>query len=135
MPKVQLALLWHMHQPLYQDPGSGELILPWVRLHATRAYYDMAWMLERHPRVRCTVNFTPILMEQLEAYARGEARDRFLDVSSKRPQALLRSFFMVDWETVVRPLPRYWVLLQKRVRDVRNADLAQVAGQFSDAEI
>ena len=143
MPTVRLAFLWHMHQPLYQDPGSGEFILPWVRLHATRAYYDMAWMLERHPRVRCTVNFTPVLMEQLEAYARGEARDRFLEVSTKRPQdlapeerqAILRSFFMIDWETAVKPLPRYWELLQKRGRDLRHADLGRLAGEFSDAEL
>src|SRR5512143_3703066 len=70
--KVRLAFLWHMHQPLYREPETGEFLLPWVRLHATRAYYDMAWMLERHPAIRCTVNFTPVLMEQLEAYARGE---------------------------------------------------------------
>ncbi|HET9595382.1 MAG TPA: glycoside hydrolase family 57 protein [Anaeromyxobacteraceae bacterium] len=143
MPETRLAFLWHMHQPLYREPESGEFLLPWVRLHATRAYYDMAWMLERHPSVRCTVNFTPVLMDQLDAYARGEARDRFLDVSRKRPQdllpeerqAILRSFFMIDWETVVKPWPRYWELLQKRGRDVRYVDLARVAGDFSDAEI
>lgn len=140
--KVRLAFLWHMHQPLYREPDSGEFLLPWVRLHATRAYYDMAWMLERHPGIRCTVNFTPVLMEQLETYARGEARDRFLDVSKKRAQdllpeerqAILRSFFMVDWETAVKPLPRYWELLQKRGRDVRYLDLPRVAKEFSVAE-
>ena len=42
MPKVRLALLWHMHQPPYREAETGEYLLPWVRLHATRAYYDMA---------------------------------------------------------------------------------------------
>ena len=143
MAKVRLAFLWHMHQPLYREPDTGEFLLPWVRLHATRAYYDMAWMLERHPGISCTVNFTPVLMEQLETYARGEARDRFLEVSRKRAgdllpeerQAVLRSFFMIDWETAVKPLPRYWELLQKRGLDVRYLDLARVANEFSDAEI
>ena len=143
MSTVRLAFLWHMHQPLYRAPDTGEFLLPWVRLHATRAYYDMAWMLERHPAIRCTVNFTPVLMEQLEAYARGEARDRFLDLSTKRAQdllpeerqAVLRSFFMVDWETVVKPIPRYWELLQKRGRDVRYLDLARAASEFTDAEL
>ncbi|HTT70742.1 MAG TPA: glycoside hydrolase family 57 protein [Anaeromyxobacteraceae bacterium] len=143
MPKVRLALLWHMHQPLYREPETGEFLMPWVRLHATRAYYDMAYALERHPRVRCTVNFTPVLLEQLDAYARGEARDRFLEVSTRRPQdlvpserqALLRSFFMNDWETSVRTLPRYFELLEKRGRDLRGLDLAQVASTFSDAEL
>ncbi len=143
MAKVRLAFLWHMHQPLYREPDTGEFLMPWVRLHATRAYYDMAWMLERHPNVRCTVNFTPVLMEQLETYARGEARDRFLEVSRKRArdllpeerQAILRSFFMIDWETAVKPLPRYWELLQKRGLDVRHLDLARVANEFADGDI
>jgi alpha-amylase/alpha-mannosidase (GH57 family) len=143
MPKVRLAFLWHMHQPPYRSPDTGEFLLPWVRLHATRAYYDMAWMLERHPAIRCTVNFTPVLMEQLDAYARGAARDRFLDLSLKRArdllpeerQAVLRSFFMVDWETVVKPMPRYWDLLQRRGRDVRYLDLPRVASEFGDAEL
>ncbi len=143
MPKVRLAFLWHMHQPLYRAPDTGEFLLPWVRLHATRAYYDMAWMLERHPAIRCTVNFTPVLMEQLDAYARGEAGDRFLELSRKRAadllpeerQAMLRSFFMIDWETVVKPIPRYWELLQKRGRDVRYLDLPRVAREFSVAEL
>jgi alpha-amylase/alpha-mannosidase (GH57 family) len=141
--KVHLAFVWHMHQPLYREPDTGEFLLPWVRLHATRSYYDMAWMLERHPGVRCTVNFTPVLMEQLDAYARGEAKDRFLDVSRKpaadltaeERQAVLRSFFMIDWETAIKPLPRYWELLQKRGRDVRYLDLAKVAKEFSDADL
>jgi alpha-amylase/alpha-mannosidase (GH57 family) len=89
------------------------------------------------------VNFTPVLMEQLETYARGEARDRFLELSRRRPQdlvpeerqALLRSFFMVDWETGVKPVPRYWQLLQKRGPDIRYVDLARVAREFGDAEL
>jgi alpha-amylase/alpha-mannosidase (GH57 family) len=143
MPKVRLAFLWHMHQPLYRQPETDEYLMPWVRLHATRAYYDMAWMLERHPGIRCTVNFTPVLLDQLEDYARGVARDRFLDLSirpaahlyDEERQSVLRSFFMVDWETVVRAIPRYWELLQKRGRDLRFVDLPAVAKRFSDAEI
>src|SRR5512143_99061 len=142
MPKVRLAFLWHMHQPPYRDPGTGEFVLPWVRLHGARAYNDMAFLLERHPTIRCTVNFTPVLLEQIDAYASGEARDQFLEVSRKPPaeltpeerQAMLRSFFMVDWETSVRPVPRYLELLQKRGRDVRYLDLSGVARTFSDED-
>jgi alpha-amylase/alpha-mannosidase (GH57 family) len=83
MAEVRLAFLWHMHQPLYRDPESGDFLLPWVRLHATRAYLDMAFLLERHPTIRCTVNFTPVLLEQLEATASGAAKDRFLDLSGR----------------------------------------------------
>jgi len=143
MAKARLALLWHMHQPSYREADGGAFLLPWVRLHAFRAYNDMAAVLERHPGVRCTVNFTPVLLEQIDLYVRGKAADRFLEVSRRHPadlsaeerQAVLRSFFMVDWETAIRPLPRYWELLQKRGRDVRYLDLARVARDFSDEEI
>jgi alpha-amylase/alpha-mannosidase (GH57 family) len=143
MARVRLAFLWHMHQPLYRDPESGEFLLPWVRLHATRAYSDMAFMLERHPGIRCTVNFTPVLLEQLAATALGEAKDRFLDLSARpaqdlspeERQSILRSFFMIDWETCIKPLPRYWELLQKRGRDLRYLDLAKVARTFSAQEL
>ena len=143
MKDVRLALLWHMHQPPYQEAETGEYLMPWVRLHATRAYYDMAWILERHPRVRCTVNFTPVLLEQLEDYVEGRARDRFLDLTDRpvaalgpeERQTIVRSFFMVDWERHVQPVPRYWDLLQKRGRDVRHADVARLAATFTEAEL
>jgi alpha-amylase/alpha-mannosidase (GH57 family) len=143
MAPVRLALLWHMHQPLYREPETGEYLMPWVRLHATRAYYDMAWMLERHPGVRCTVNFTPVLLEQLDDYVQGVARDRFLDLtarpsrdlSEEERQAVLRQFFMVDWETNIRPLPRYWELLHRRGRDLRSVDLPRVAKAFTEQEL
>lgn len=143
MKPVRLALLWHMHQPPYREAETGEYLLPWVRLHATRAYHDMAWILERHPGVRCTVNFTPVLLEQLAEYVAGTAHDRFQDLTARPAadlapedrQAILRSFFMVDWETHVRPSRRYWDLLQKRGRDVRHADVARLAAGFGDAEL
>ncbi|HSN91543.1 MAG TPA: glycoside hydrolase family 57 protein, partial [Anaeromyxobacteraceae bacterium] len=143
MSRVRVAFLWHMHQPLYRDPERGEALMPWVRLHATRAYHDMAWMLERHPGVRCTVNFTPVLLEQLEEQAAGRAGDRFLDLTARpagdlsagERQALLRSFFMVDWEANVLPMPRYAELLAKRGRDLRSVDLARVAAAFGEQDL
>jgi alpha-amylase/alpha-mannosidase (GH57 family) len=143
IPKVRLSFLWHMHQPTYRDPETGAFLMPWVRLHAARAYNDMAFLLERHPDVRCTVNFTPVLLEQIDAAASGEALDRFEEVSRKPPrdlspeerQSILRSFFMVDWETSIKPLPRYWELLQKRGVEIRFLDLARVARTFADEEL
>lgn len=65
---ADLALLWHMHQPDYRHPETGQFVLPWVLLHALKDYTDMAGHLERHPGVRCTVNFVPVLLEQIEDY-------------------------------------------------------------------
>jgi alpha-amylase/alpha-mannosidase (GH57 family) len=143
MASVRLALLWHMHQPLYRDAASGAYVMPWVRLHATRAYYDMAWILERHERVRCTVNFTPVLLEQIDDYVEGRARDRLLDLTARPPGdlteservQLLQGFFMVDWDQCIRPVPRYWYLLEKRGKDLSRVDLPHAASRFSDGEL
>ena len=79
---LDLVLVWHMHQPDYRDRASGEFTLPWVYLHAIKDYTDMAWHLERHPRMRAVVNWVPVLLDQLEDYAdqfeHGRLRDPLL---------------------------------------------------------
>jgi alpha-amylase/alpha-mannosidase (GH57 family) len=45
---------------------TGDYILPWVYLHAIKDYVDMAAHLEANPAARAVVNFTPVLLEQLE---------------------------------------------------------------------
>jgi alpha-amylase/alpha-mannosidase (GH57 family) len=79
---LDLVLVWHMHQPDYRDRASGEFTLPWVYLHAIKDYTDMAWHLERHPRMRAVVNWVPVLLDQLEDYAdqfeHGTLRDPLL---------------------------------------------------------
>jgi len=42
--------------------------LPWVYLHAMKDYSDMAWHLENNPAMRVVVNFSPVLLEQLDDY-------------------------------------------------------------------
>jgi len=68
---VELLFLWHHHQPDYRSPRSGSALLPWVRLHAVKDYLDMALRLERHPGLRATFNFVPVLVDQLEHAAGG----------------------------------------------------------------
>lgn len=64
-----VVLLWHMHQPEYRDPLTGDYLLPWVYLHAIKDYVDMAAHLEANPAARAVVNFTPVLLEQLQDLA------------------------------------------------------------------
>ena len=47
---TRVAILWHMHQPFYQDLVTGEHILPWVRLHALKDYYGHGGAAARVPR-------------------------------------------------------------------------------------
>ena len=67
--KLKLVLCWHMHQPWYRESLDGDYRLPWVYLHALKDYSDMVAHLESHPHMRAVVNFTPVLLEQLDHYA------------------------------------------------------------------
>ena len=80
---LNVAFIWHMHQPYYKDLLSGNYLLPWVRLHATKDYYDMAAILDRFPTINQTFNVVPSLLIQIDDYAKGEARDIFLELSKK----------------------------------------------------
>ncbi|MCB1760165.1 MAG: glycoside hydrolase [Gammaproteobacteria bacterium] len=68
--KLKVVLCWHMHQPDYRGPEQGDYQLPWVYLHATKDYADMISHIEQNPDARAVVNFAPVLLEQLEDYAR-----------------------------------------------------------------
>ena len=77
--KLQLVLCWHMHQPEYRDLQTGEFMLPWTYLHVIKDYVDMAAHLESVPEAKAVVNFAPILLEQIEEYAKqvhGYLHDR-----------------------------------------------------------
>ena len=51
---VDLVLVWHFHQPDYRDPATGRALLPWVRLHATKDYLDMARRVVGRPGLAMT---------------------------------------------------------------------------------
>jgi alpha-amylase/alpha-mannosidase (GH57 family) len=34
--RLDLVLVWHMHQPDYRDYATGEFVLPWTYLHALK---------------------------------------------------------------------------------------------------
>jgi alpha-amylase/alpha-mannosidase (GH57 family) len=68
--RLPVVLLWHMHQPQYRDALTAQYTLPWTYLHAIKDYTDMAAHLESNAAFRAVVNFTPLLIEQLEELAR-----------------------------------------------------------------
>ena len=140
---TRAVFLWHLHQPEYRDPLDGRPLLPWVRLHACRSYTDMAAALERHPAVRCVVNWAPSLLLQLEAYASGAAVDRD-EALARRPAPgyssgerahVLKESFSVDWDLWVKTQGRYAELLDRRGQDLRTIDLLQVQEAFSDGDL
>ncbi len=119
---TQVAILWHMHQPYYEDLATGEHILPWVRLHALKDYYGMVALLREFPNVKVTFNLVPSLLVQLEAFATGRARDRHLELGLKPATELtesdidfiLENFFHAQRERMIDAYPRYRELLDRR---------------------
>ena len=136
---LHVAFFWHMHQPYYRNPLTGEYSLPWVRLHALKGYYDLISLLEDYPSIRQTFNLVPSLIAQLNDYARGEARDVFLETSRKPAEELspeekkflLANFFMCHWETMIKPYPGYWDLLKKRGLKVPEYRLEELVHSFT----
>src|SRR6516165_812689 len=119
---TRVALLWHMHQPFYEDLVTREHILPWVRLHALKDYYGMVALLKEFPEVRVTFNLVPSLLVQLEAFAADRARDRFLELSLKPADDLteaeavfiVENFFHAQQQRMIEVYPRYAELLAHR---------------------
>ncbi|OHB71079.1 MAG: hypothetical protein A2W23_04355 [Planctomycetes bacterium RBG_16_43_13] len=107
--------------------------MPWVRFHGVKDYFGMAKLLSLFPHIRCTANFSPVLLSQILDYTEGSAIDIYFSLSKKHPNELtamerdfiLNNFFMVNYENMLRPYPRYYELYSK----VRNATL------FSEQDI
>src|SRR5262245_49244361 len=112
---VKLALLWHMHQPYYEDLATGEHILPWVRLHATKDYWGMVSILEEFPGVRVTFNLVPSLLVQVDAFAGDRAHDRHLhlglkpaaDLTPEEAAWMVANGFHAPYGRMITPYPRY----------------------------
>ena len=117
-----VAILWHMHQPYYEDLATGEHVLPWVRMHGLKDYYGMAALMREFPQMRLTFNLVPSLLVQLEAFAEGRARDWHLELGLKPADELteheratiLSEFFHAPRGRMIDRYPRYAELLQKR---------------------
>ena len=117
---VKLAILWHMHQPNYQEPDSNRMVMPWVRLHAVKDYLDMALMAAEREGVKVTFNLVPALLDQIELYQSG-ATDRHLelsrisaeDLNEAQRTEILTSFFSANPTNMIEPHARYSELYRK----------------------
>ncbi len=114
MSRVNLVILWHMHQPQYRDPASGEYMLPWTRLHALKDYWGMVRVLGEFPGVHATFNFVPLLASQIEEYASGKFKEPWYEIAfapaeslrHEQKRELLERAFHVN-ENYLRRWPRY----------------------------
>ncbi|MDD5525846.1 MAG: glycoside hydrolase family 57 protein [Candidatus Omnitrophica bacterium] len=119
---LNLAFIYHMHQPYYVNLLSRETELPWVRLHGIKDYLDMVQILAKYPRVRQTFNFVPSLLEQVESFVDSSVKDKFIDMTMRPAESLtdgeknflLENFFMINAENCIAGHPRYYELFLKK---------------------
>ncbi|MBI5326154.1 MAG: glycoside hydrolase [Ignavibacteriae bacterium] len=113
MIPLKVAILWHYHQPYYEK--DGELILPWVRLHGVKDYWDLPELFHEYPDIKQTVNLVPSLNMQIDDYINDRTSDkiqRLTDInpsnlSESQKRELLRLFFLCNEENMILPNPRY----------------------------
>ncbi len=136
---LYIAFVWHMHQPYYKDDITGSYILPWVRMHGIKDYYDMPALLSDFPDIHQTFNLVPSLLKQIRDYVENNATDKFLTLTLK-PAAeldredklfLLKNFFMANWDTMIKPYPAYWQLLDRRGYSVSPNDLQNAVRYYT----
>lgn len=119
---LYLNLVWHQHQPLYYKDADGVYTRPWVRVHATKDYYDMAATVAQYPNVHVTFNLTPVLLRQLDDFVQNGAKDKYWvlaekpasDLTTDEKAFILRRFFDVNWDNIISRYPGYKALLDKR---------------------
>ena len=126
---LYLNLVWHQHQPLYYKDADGIYTRPWVRVHATKDYYDMASTIEQYPNIHATINLTPVLISQLDDFSNNGAKDLYWvmaevpadQLTDSQKQFILERFFDANWDNMIARFPRYQALLNKRGGTDQNA--------------
>jgi len=141
MKRLSVAFLWHLHQPQYRLRGEAVCPLPWVRLHAIRAYYDMVRVLEEFPAIRVTVNLVPCLLEQIRSYEQGGS-DLFLemgaapaeDLDDAQKAFLFNRFFSAGEARMIGSLPAFMELLRRRHQARKIRGRAEAWKEFSTGD-
>ena len=75
---LNVAFLWHFHQPDYSHPEDGVPVLPWVRMHGVRGYTDMVALLEEQPAIHATLTLADLPFEIREGTPAGGRAATFL---------------------------------------------------------
>ena len=112
-PELYVMLMWHQHQPFYTKNDDGYYTRPWVRVHATKDYLDMAELVADYPDLKVTFNLTPVLLQQIEDYTNG-AKDLYWYYTEIRAEnlteedkAFIVSRFFDTNPKVIAKFPRY----------------------------
>lgn len=127
---IKVALLWHQHQPYYR--AGNKFILPWVWLHATKDYLEMARHFEQVPAMRGTINLVPSLIKQIEEYLDGSGSDPVLEVmhkptaklTEKEKRFMRENFFHAHPQRMIFRSERYHELYDLSHKEDKELDEA-----------
>lgn len=139
--KLNIAFLWHHHQPYYKNP-RGYFQMPWVRFHGVKDYVDMLLVLKEFPEIKQNVNLVPSLLSQIEDYVERGIRDNIWlltekpasSLSHQEKQAILEEFFMANFDNMIKPYPRYLTLYNKAQQELSHLSVSEKMAFFSDEE-
>ena len=138
---LYINLTWHQHQPLYYKDEDGVYTRPWVRVHATKDYLDMAEMVAQHPGMKASFNLTPSLIRQLNDFVENGAKDLYwvlaeipaAELTVEQKSFILERFFDANWDHIIAVFPRYLELLDLRAGTDAEA-IAAAVENFSEQD-
>lgn len=129
---LNVALIWHHHQPLYKIPGSDEYMMPWVRAHGVNDYPYMADLVEEYlEKGSVTFNIVPSLLLQIQDYLKG-ATDEYQRLSLKEEDKLTKEEkkFIIDHFFDINP---QFVNAHKRYKELM--ELKTSGKEFSNQDL
>ncbi len=139
MKALRIAVLWHQHQPYYRL--GNEYILPWVRLHAVKDYFDLVELLHEFPEIKQTFNVVPSMLKQLDEYVNGIYEDKIQrltkipaeKLTKSEKNEILNSFFICNENNLIRPYDRYRELFEKRKNGAGTEEFSE--SEYRDLQV
>lgn len=89
--------------------------MPWVWLHATKDYLEMAEHFVRCPDMKATINLVPSLLKQISEYLSGDVSDPLIEMFKKPADRyteqdkhwILENCFHANHQTMISRSPRF----------------------------
>jgi len=122
MKKLSIAFVWHLHQPNYGTHSDDVMLMPWTRLNAVQTYAGMLDYLSKYPNLKLNFDISPVLLDAIEGYAKGELSDIHSNLTLTPVEELtqddmefvLNYFFDLDYNRYIAKYPRYVDLYRRR---------------------
>ena len=139
MKKLNIAFIWHFHQPNYQADFDGDFLLPWARLHAGKDYLDMLKWTDKFQNLKLNFDFSPVLLSALQKYLDG-AMDLHLrvflkdenEITEKEKIFILNNYFDLNYKNMVLKNQHFTELYNRR-SDAENLNVEMFTNQeYSD---